>query len=145
MFSQDFGESWRLTGSVNWFEHEIDEFDTLLLFPTVRPFHIPASNADTWDLKINNLIRLPANMELQISYVYYADRIIPQGTQLSRSSLDLGLKTTVWDDRADVVLSVTDALNDFGIRQEIQGDGFIALYENYFETQVVTLGFKYRF
>lgn len=145
IFSQDITDAWRLSGSVNWFQLEIDEYDTLLLFPTVRPFNIPASKGDTWDLKINNLVNLTDSTELQVSYVYYTDRSIPQGTQSSRSSLDLGLRTTIWGDRADIVLTVTDALNKFGLRQQIQGDGFIARYENFFETQVVTLGMKYRF
>jgi hypothetical protein len=45
----------------------------------------------------------------------------------------------------DLTLSFSDIFNDFGIRQEYYGDGFTALYENYYETQVVRIGFKYRF
>jgi len=33
----------------------------------------------------------------------------------------------------------------FGVKQDIQGEGFTALYENYFETQVVRLGLTYKF
>jgi hypothetical protein len=48
-------------------------------------------------------------------------------------------------DRAEVIVSVSDLFNDFGIRQQIDGDGFDAVYENLFESQVVTVGFKCQF
>jgi hypothetical protein len=38
-----------------------------------------------------------------------------------------------------------EIFNDFGIKQEISGDGFTAVYENFYETQIVSLGFKYKF
>ena len=43
------------------------------------------------------------------------------------------------------MLSVTDLFNEFGIRQEIDGDGFDAVYENFYESQVVTVGINYDF
>jgi len=47
--------------------------------------------------------------------------------------------------KGEILFSFSDIFNRFGIRQELQGDGFSALYENYFETQVVRAGFKYKF
>jgi hypothetical protein len=38
-----------------------------------------------------------------------------------------------------------EIFNDFGIKQEISGHGFTAVYENFYETQIVSLGFKYNF
>ena len=43
------------------------------------------------------------------------------------------------------MVSITDLFNEFGIRQEIDGDGFDAVYENFYETQTVTVGMNYRF
>ena len=40
---------------------------------------------------------------------------------------------------------MTDLLNDFGIVQHINGSGFDAIYENYFETQVPSIGLNYEF
>jgi hypothetical protein len=37
------------------------------------------------------------------------------------------------------------ASNQFGIRHEIEGSGFDAVYENFYETQTVTVGMNYRF
>ena len=73
-----------------------------------------------------------------------ATKNILQGRQLSRSSIDLGVQKSILHNKGRLVLSFSDVLNDFGIRQEIDGADFTALYENYYETQVVRLGFKYK-
>jgi hypothetical protein len=72
-------------------------------------------------------------------------KYIPQGKQLARSSVDLGIKKGVIHGRGELTFSFSDIFNHFGLRQEIIGDGFTALYENYYETQVARLGFKYKF
>lgn len=145
IFSHDIGEHWQITGSANWYENIIDAAETMLLFPVVRPFSVPRTEDTTWDMKLNSLLRLPNGIEAQLSVVYYADKPIAQGIEAARSSLDLGFKKPVWDDRAELVLSITDLFNEFGIRHEIQGDGFEAVYENFYETQTVTVGMNYRF
>ena len=43
-----------------------------------------------------------------------------------------------------MTFSFTDVLNDFGIRQEIVATEFSALYENYYETQIIRTGIKYK-
>ena len=145
VFSHDIGESWQLTGSANWYENVIDAAETTLLFPVVRPFSVPRTEDTTWDMKLNSLLRLPNGIEAQLSVVYYADKPIAQGIEAARSSVDLGFKKPVLDERAELVLSVTDLFNEFGIRHEIEGDGFDAVYENFYESQTVTVGMNYRF
>jgi outer membrane receptor protein involved in Fe transport len=145
IFSHDIGEHWQLTGSANWYENVIDAAETTLLFPVPRPFSVPRTEDHTWDMKLNSLLRLPGGIEAQLSIVYYADKPIAQGIEAARSSVDLGFKKPVWDERAELVLSVTDLFNKFGIRHEINGDGFDAVYENFFESQTVTAGVNYRF
>ncbi len=138
-------ESWRMTGSINWFNNDIEALQTTLLFPTPRPFSLPASNDDTWDLTINNQIRLPRDGELLLSYIYHARRNVPQGWERARSSFDVATSMPVMADRAELVLTFTDIFNDFGVRRDIEGDGFSALYENLLETQVATMGIRWRF
>jgi outer membrane receptor protein involved in Fe transport len=145
IFSLGLGEYWQLTGSANWYENIIDAAETTLLFPVARPFSVPRTEDDTWDMKLNSLLRLPNGIEAQLSVVYYAAKPIAQGFEAARSSIDLGFKKPILNDRAELVLSVTDLFNEFGIRHEIEGDGFDAVYENLFESQVVTVGVTYDF
>jgi outer membrane receptor protein involved in Fe transport len=145
LFNQDIGERWRLSGSVNWYENVIDAAETVLLFPVVRPFSVPSTEDDTWDMKLNSLLRLPSGIEAQLSFVYYAAKNVAQGREAARSSVDVGFKKPILDARADLVLSISDLFNEFGIRHEIEGVGFDAVYENFLESQVVNIGIDYRF
>jgi hypothetical protein len=47
---------------------------------------------NTWDAKVNNQFELPNNLQLQLTFIYYAPKNIPQGKEYARSSLDLGVK-----------------------------------------------------
>lgn len=144
IFAHDIGEIWEISGGANVYENIIDAAETTLLFPVVRPFSVPRSADDTWDMKLNGLLKLPNGIEAQLSLVYYAEKPIAQGREAARSSVDLGFKKPVLRD-AELVVSITDLFNEFGIRQEIDGDGFDAVYENFYETQTVMVGMNYRF
>ena len=141
----EIGDPWRVSGGVNWYQNRIDAFETILLFPTRRPFALAASTDDTWNVTLNNQIQLPNAFELQLSYVYYAGRNIPQGRERARSSTDLAVSKSIMDDRAEVLFTFTDIFNDFAVEREIDGQGFTALYQNFRETQVATLGLRFRF
>jgi len=142
--SQELTKDWKLSGNLNWYSNRIDDFQGTLLFPFVRPFDIEKSTNNAWNAKINSEFNLPWELMAQITGVYYSKKNIPQGEELARSSIDLGLKRDLWNKKAELTLSVSDLFNQFGIRQKIKGDGFSALYENYYETQVVRLALKYR-
>jgi outer membrane receptor protein involved in Fe transport len=145
LVEQDIVEPWRFSGSVNWFHNDIDAFQTELLFPTRRPFALAASADKTWDFKVNNRFKLPRGIELQGSYIYYAGRNVPQGRYRPRSSADFSAKWPVLNGRAEMLFTFTDIFNDFAVQHEVNGQGFRALYQNFLETQVATLGMKFRF
>ena len=145
LMSQDITKNWKLSASLNWYVNHIDHYTGTLLFPYVRPFSIEKSSDNAGDFKINNEIALPANWTLQLTGLYYSEKNIPQGKQLSRSSIDAGLKKIVWEGHAEFTLSASDIFNTFGLRQKIVGEGFSASYENYYETQIIRAGFKYKF
>lgn len=145
VFSQKLDDFWKLSGSFNGYNNEIDAYSGILYFPYERPFTIDASSDITWDAKLNNNFNLKNDWEIQLTGVYYAPKNIPQGKQLARSSVDLGIKKAILQGNGEITFSLSDIFNNFGIRQEFDGDGFTALYENYYETQVARIGFKYRF
>ncbi|WP_028283544.1 TonB-dependent receptor domain-containing protein [Olleya marilimosa] len=145
LFSQDLTENWKLTASTNIYRNSINAFEGTLLFPFVRPFSIAKSSDTAGDFKISNSFTLPYEIEAQVTGLYYSKRNIPQGEELARSSIDLGLKKSIWDKKGEITLSASDLFNNFGLRQRIKGEGFTALYENYYETQIVRLGMKYKF
>jgi hypothetical protein len=106
---------------------------------------VDESTQNSWDFKLSSTLELPEEFQIQLTAIYFAPVNIPQGKQLSRGSIDLGIKKVLWGGKLEMILSASDILNTYGIRQEIRGDGFSVEYENYYETQVVSLGAKYRF
>ena len=145
ILTQNIGSFWRISSSFNWYRNKINAYHGILLFPYERPFSISATDDSTWDVKLTNLIEITPKTELQLTVIYYAPKNIPQGRQLSRSSVDLGFKRQLFEDKAELIFSFNDIFNRLGIRQQIRGDGFKAIYENYYETQTVSLGFRYKF
>ncbi len=144
LLSQDINTDWKISGSLNWYSNAINAYQGTLLFPYERPFTINASTANAYDIKINTEYSLPKDFTVQLTGIYFSKRNIPQGEQLARSSVDFGIKKSLWDKKAELTLSASDIFNRFGIRQEVTNEGFTALYENYYETQIFRLGFKYK-
>lgn len=145
LFSQDLTENWKLTASTNIYRNSIDAYQGILLFPFVRPFTIEETSNTAGDFKLSNTFALPLDIEAQVIGLYFSKRNIPQGEELARSSIDFGLKKSIWNKAGEITLSASDLFNNFGLRQRIDGEGFTALYENYYETQIVRLGMKYKF
>lgn len=145
LFSQDLTSQWKLSASANWYVNAIDAYEGILLFPFERPFLIESSKNSAWDAKVSTELALPKDYTVQLTGVFFSKRNIPQGEQLSRASLDFGIKKVIWQNKGEVSLAASDFFNTFGIRQNIIGEGFTARYENYYETQIIRLGLKYKF
>ncbi len=145
LLNQRINDFWKLSGSVNGYINTIRAYQGTVLFPYVRPFSIDRTVNNTWEAKLNNTFSLPGKTEVQLTGLYFAPKNIPQGRQLARSSVDVGIKKIVMQDKGELVLSVTDIFNHFNIRQVIYQEDFDVQYGNYYETQTIRLGFKYKF
>lgn len=144
LLSQNVSDSWKLSASFNGYNNVIDAYAGTLLFPYERPFTIEAREDRTWDVKTNHQLFLPAQIQVQLTAIYFAPKNIPQGRQLERSSIDLGVSKVILNNRGEVTLSFTDIFNRSAIRQEVTDTDFTARYENRYETQVVRLGVTYK-
>lgn len=145
LLSQDISNTFKISATFNYYVNAIDAYQGTLLFPFERPFLIDESSDEAWDAKLTSEFKLPWEVSAQLTGVYYSNRNIPQGEQFGRSSVDFGLKKNIWENKGELTLAATDIFNTFGIRQEVDGQGFTALYENYYETQIIRAGLKYRF
>ncbi|MCP9234736.1 outer membrane beta-barrel family protein [Lewinella sp. JB7] len=144
LYSQEVKQWWKYSLGANFYRIGIQEYTGTLLFPTVRPFTLAASNDNSWDVKFNNQFTFTKGWKGQLTAIYLAARNIPQGRELARSSVDFAVSRTVFSGKGEYVLAATDIFNGFGLRQEIDGEGFTAEYRNYYESQVVRLGFTYK-
>ncbi len=145
VFGQELFDIWELTGSINFYQNHIFPYQGTLYFPYEHQFTVEDTKQKSWDFKLTSTLELPNDFQIQLTGIYFAPVNIPQGRQLARGSIDMGIKKMLWSGKLELTLSVSDILNTYGIRQEITGEGFTALYENFYETQVISLGMKYKF
>jgi outer membrane receptor protein involved in Fe transport len=145
ILNQSITKWWKLTGSINWYSNIIHSYSGILLFPYARPFTIDRTIDNSADIKLNNQFTLFKETQLQVTALYYTPKNIAQGKQMARSSIDLGIKKVIFGGKGELTCSFSDIFNRFGIKQEIKGNGFTAIYENYYETQILSFGFKYKF
>ncbi|MDW3193014.1 MAG: TonB-dependent receptor [Cytophagales bacterium] len=144
ILDQNITSFWKLSASVNWYINTIEDHQGFLRFPFERNYTLEASEDDTWDLKLNNQWEFQNGFKLQLTGVYYAPRNVPQGRQLERSSIDIGASKRIWKGKGELTASFTDIFNRFGINQQLTGTGFRANYQNFYETQVLRIGLKYK-
>ena len=69
----------------------------------------------------------------------------PQGKIGRRFSLDMGIKKTIQKGRGELFLNATDLLNTMVIKKEIYSEVFKYYSSDYYETQVIRLGYAYKF
>lgn len=129
----------------NLYRNQIDAFTVQNLYPEPNTFSADQQSAISGNLKLNNTFRFAKGWDAQMTAVYLAPDIIPQGKILSRFSIDGGLKKSVQKGKGELFFNATDLLNTMVIKRKIDGMGFNYTSNDYYETQVVRLGYSYKF
>jgi hypothetical protein len=80
-----------------------------------------------------------------VTAIYLAPDIIPQGNIDSRFSLDAGIKKGIQKGKGELFLNASDLLNTMVVKKEIQGDGFSYISTDYYETQMIRMGYSLKF
>jgi len=83
--------------------------------------------------------------EIQLSAIYLAPDLIPQGKIGHRFALNLGVKKLIQKGKGELFLNATDLANTMVTREDIRGNGFNYVGYDYCETQVIRIGYSYKF
>ncbi len=145
LISYDFSEWFSANVNLNGYYNQIDAFTVLNKYPEETTFYAEPQSGYSGNLKANAEFRFSGTFNAQLSALYYAPDIIPQGTIGSRFSLDLGVKKTVQKGRGEFFINASDILGTMVIRKEIDGTDFSYTSADYYETQVIRLGYSYKF
>ena len=129
----------------NLYRNQINAFTVQNLYPEPNIFSADQQSAISGNLKLNNTFRFAKRWDAQLTAVYLAPDIIPQGKILSRFSIDAGLKKSVQKGKGELFFNATDLLNTMVIQRKIDGVGFNYNSDDYYETQVIRLGYSYKF
>lgn len=129
----------------NLYRNQIDAFTVTNLYPTPNIFSAEMQKVISGNVKFNNTFKFSNGFDAQLTAVYLARDIIPQGKIGSRFSMDLGVKKSIQNGKGELFFNATDLLNTMVIKKQIQGVGFRYTSDDYYETQVIRLGYSYKF
>lgn len=145
VFTQDVKKWLTFNLSVSGYENRIDGFSVENKYPVTHTFKAERQQQYSGNIKFNGNFHLRKQFDIQVTSIYLAPDIIPQGKIDQRYSLDIGIKKAIQKGKGEVFLNATDILNTMVIRKEIKGEGFKLISSDYYETQVIRIGYNYKF
>jgi outer membrane receptor protein involved in Fe transport len=143
--TQEVLTSYSFNLNLNVYRNQIDAFTVENKYPSSHTFSADQQQAYTGNLKFINKFHLPRSFDAQLSATYLAPDIIPQGKIKSRFTLDLGVKKSIQGGKGELLFNAVDLLNTMNTRREIMGQGFDYTSNDYLETQVIRIGYSYKF
>lgn len=135
--------SFNMNGNI--YRNQINAFSVQNLYPQPNTFSADRQNAISGNIKMNNVFHFAKGLDAQFTLVYLAPDIIPQGKIRSRFSMDAGVKKSIQKGKGELFFNASDLLNTMVIRKSVQGMGFAYTSNDYYETQVMRLGYSYKF
>lgn len=134
-----------LTANASVYRKTADAFSVINQYPKPVPYSAPRQELTSGNVKVDAGLKLPREWQMQLTNIYLAPDLLPQGRIGSRSSLDVGLKKTVNRGKGEFVVNATDLLNTNQAERTIRGTDFTLVSTDYFETQVVRVGYSWKF
>ncbi|NHN24977.1 TonB-dependent receptor [Flavobacterium jejuense] len=131
--------------NTNFYYNQINAFSIINLYPNPSVYASDTQTLFSGNIKWNNIFKFNKNYSGQISSYYLAPEIIPQGKLKSRYSVDLGIKKMIQNGKGELFFNATDIFNTLVLRSTINGANFNYTSNNYAETQVIRLGYNYKF
>lgn len=144
MLSQKISEALSSNLNANIYRSRIDAFSVKNLYPVPNDFSAASQSILSGNIKLNANVRFNKTTDMQLTAVYLGPDIIPQGRISQRFSLDAGIKKSIQQGRGELFLNATDLLNTMIIDKDILGQGFSYTSTDYYETQVVRVGYAYK-
>jgi len=135
--------SYNLT--LNVYYNEIEAFSIVNKYPTPQNYSSTKQSIYAGNLKLNTNFHLKNNFDIQLSAIYLSPDIIPQGKIGQRFSLNLGAKKDIQKGKGEIFVNATDLLNTMIIKKQVMGVGFRYSSTDYYETQVLRVGYSYKF
>lgn len=145
IFEQELSDKVNFNLNVNAYRNQIDAFTVVNLYPVENTFTADRQEVYSGNAKLNFNFKFGKTGEAQVSAIYLAPDIIPQGTISSRFALNCGFKKGIQQGKGELFLNATDLLNTMVIQKEIQGANFTYTSADYYETQVIRFGYGYKF
>ena len=145
VFQQKISPLFSYNLNANIYQNTIDAFSVLNQYPVPSLFSAKKDQLTSGNVKLNTAFRFGKTTDLQLTAIYLAPDLIPQGRIDSRFSVDGGVKKQIQEGKGEIFLNATDLLNTLRIKRTITANGFVLQSTDYFETQVFRMGYSYKF
>lgn len=145
VFSKRLLRKFSFNVNANLYQNTIDAFTVNNLYPEAHSFKVDKQELFSWNAKFNGNLNLSRSLDIQITAIYLAKDLIPQGTIGERYSIDLGVKKLFSKRSGELFLNASDIFNTMQVRKEINGNGVKLTATDYYETQVIRLGYSFKF
>lgn len=145
VLQQDVSKAFSFNTNVNIYQNTIDAFTVNNKYPVASTFTANRETLVSGNIKLNGIFHLPKQTDIQITSIYLAPDIIPQGKIGARFSVDMGIKKQIQNNKGELFLNATDVFNTLKIIKETNGTGFKLESTDYYETQVFRAGYSYKF
>jgi outer membrane receptor protein involved in Fe transport len=145
VWQQTISPKLSLNANANVFRRTVDAFSVVNQYPVPVRYSAAREQLISGNVKLNAVVTLPHGWQTQVSNVFLAPDLLPQGRIGSRFSLDVGLKKSVQSGRGELVVNATDLLNSNQAERTIRGTDFTVLSTDFQETQVVRVGYNWKF
>ena len=145
IYTQEISKKYKFNINLNGYKNQIDAFSVENKYPSTHIFSADKQEMFSGNIKLNNTFRFAKNIDAQLMAIYLAPDIIPQGKINSRFSLDVGVKKLIQKEKGELFFNATDLLNTMITKKEINGQGFYYSSNDYYETQVIRVGYSYKF
>jgi len=145
MLSQKINSWLMMNLNMNGYKNVIDSFSVVNKYPVQNVFSAGKEDIYSGAIKLNSLFHFARQLDAQLTAIYQAPDLIPQGKTFSRFSIDIGIKKGIQKGRGEFFLNATDIANTLNLEKEVKGSGFRYTSTDYYETQVFRLGYNYKF
>lgn len=145
ILSRDMAAWATLSVNLNGYRSIIEPFRVVNQYPVENIFSAGRQRMFSGSGKLNALIHLPRRYDVQVSCVYLAPDLVPQGKTYARFYTDLGIRKSLDNGKGELFLNATDLANTMRIKRQVDADGFRMVSTDYYETQVLRLGYNHKF
>jgi outer membrane receptor protein involved in Fe transport len=142
-YNVDLTKTCNLSVNATGYRNQIDAFTTYLLYPQPTLYQSDKEVAYSGTVRLNAQWKPNTHLDLQASSAYLAPDIVPQGRTNGRFSIDVGAKYKMG--KSQFFVNASDLFNTLVVQKNIQGNGFQYVSKDYYETQVIRVGYGYTF
>ncbi len=145
ILSKDIEKWATLNLNLNGYQNTIEAFTVVNKYPEENVFSADEQELFSGSIKFNAMVHLAQGTDLQLTSVYQAPDVVPQGKTYSRFYIDLGIKKSVQQGKGEIFLNASDLANTLRVKRETKGTNFRLLSNDYYETQVIRMGYNFKF